>query len=643
MEALSVGFCVAAVTLSQAPKEVAAWQAQWPQPTVQVVDIQRYPRVPTTVSGPSRFYVAVSDSESLAWLVVPPRTPLEDAIAAFAIEVGCCMTLLSHALVTAANGLNVVVPLQVQYTHSTARLLGQPRITESLFPLSAQSLLRRCTDDEEDAAAAAAVDLQQRPSHPIALRDFTEAPQRALGNWCVTARVVWKGRAYALNAQGGRFDTGGVNLRGSCGGYGTSTRFVFRCLLADERGDAMVAAFFGVEALGERVLLHGCYRLAHGTVKWGTGESGAPVELQFTEKSIEAELPRGPASSPFPLYPSALVGEAAAQVRRVGSIVEAAQFGDYVSVVGVVVAVQPKTLIHARQSRVWRTVVTLGDQDEDHATAHVARGSGPYIEVTLWDDAGDLVEPALGEPWLFHQCAVQLFQQRKTLSSRRSTMAVQLVPRPRAASPTEHNGDPEPEASAGAPATHAPTPAAAAPAKAMQLVLELHESSPTLPVLARVQAVEQPLLLWTCAVCQRDGEAQPAVCGRCGAADAYPTLRVRVWLSDGLCVRLAVAHRSVAEALLGLSSVMLARQLEREPRAAATALCESLVGTPVLVWLLAGVDDDVAGTPRFMIAGCQHVDYVPGCHTLLSVMDALASETAADENARTERGGADRE
>ncbi|CAC9541632.1 conserved hypothetical protein [Leishmania infantum JPCM5] len=634
MEALSRGFCAAALVQSLAPKEVEAWHRQWPQPTLQVVDIQRYPRVPTASRGTSRFYMAVSDSESVAWLVVPPCTALEDSVAAFEIEVGCCVTLLSHALVTAANGLNVVVPLEVKYSNNTLRLLGQPSCAEALFPLSAHSLLPRHNADDHTPCAAAA---SQRPLHAIALRDFMDAPQRALGNWCVTARVVWKGREYPLSSHASRLGGSSDPRRSVCAG---SPRFVFRCLLADEHGDAVMAAFYGGEALVERVRLHGCYRLAQGMVKWGTGESGAPSELQFVEKSIEEELTSGATQQMFPFHASALVGEVAQQLRDVVAVSETAQVGGYVSVVGTVVVVQGNTQVTTKRGRVWRSVVTLASIAEHSAAA--GRCSGPFVEVTLWGEVAEAVEPALGERWVFHPCAVHLFQQRKTLSSLASTMAVKLVPHtcgakhaPRATAspgwePDGGGADAVPSAVTAGMSVGSPKVLK----KDMQLVLDLQEASPTLPVLARVQEVVRPFCDWMCTECCRTQQSvvtagsiaagKPTACAHCSAAQLCPTLRLRVWLSDGLCTGLAAFHGCAAESLLEASPAEVALDVERRS-AFVDEMLDRLVGLPVLVWLLPCGGADSFDAAQFIVTNCKRIHYVSGAHTLLSAIDTFAS------------------
>ncbi|KAG5468466.1 hypothetical protein LSCM1_02446 [Leishmania martiniquensis] len=635
MEVLSKGFCAAALVQSLAPNEVEAWEQQWRQPTLQVVDIQRYPRVPTASCGPSRFYVAVSDAESVAWLVIPPRTALEDSVAAFEIEVGCCVTLLSHMLVTAANGLNVIVPLQARYSSSTRRLLGHPNVLEAVFPLSANSLLRR--QDAEGRELRANTAAPQRPLHPIAIRDFTDAPQRALGNWCVTARVVWKGRVYPLNPHMRRF--GGVSDT-RCPSSTGSPRFVFRCLLADEHGDAIVAAFFGSETLGERVRLHGCYRLAEGTVKWGTGESGAPSELQFQERSIEEELTADVTRKMLPSHASALVGEVAQRLRNTVAVIETAQVGEYLSVVGTVMAVQGNTQVTTKRGRVWRSVVTLAN------SAGARGGSESLAEVTLWGEVAETAEPAVGERWVFHPCVVQVFQQRKTLSSVASTMAVRLAPHgvseqgpPHATVPPGRKGEGE-SAVAGRKASSVGESEYASQAvrKDMQLVLDLQKASPTLPALARVQEAVPPFLKWVCSECSRTQQSETAAvetvertsttCAHCGAAQLGPMLHLRVWLSDGLCTALAVFHAGAAESLLEASTAEVAQHLERQS-ALAAGMFDRLAGLPVLVWLLPSCIADAFAAAQFTVTNCKRISYISGCHTLLSAIDVFAGSGKA--------------
>ncbi|KAG5494147.1 hypothetical protein JKF63_01982 [Porcisia hertigi] len=637
MEALTKGFCAASLVQSQTPKEMEAWRQQWPHPTLQVVDIQRYPPFTrAALPGPSRFYVAVSDSESVAWLVVPPCTAVEDAVAAFEIEIGCCITLLRHVLVTAANGLNVIVPLNVRYSNSTHRLLGEPRCAEALFQLSAQSLFQR-QDAGRNAICPATATLQ-RPSHRIAIRDFVDAPQRALGNWGIAARVVWRGREYPLNPKGSR---PGSNSATCSSGSAGDPRFLLRCLLADEHGDAIVAIFVGGETLMECIRLHGCYRLARGVVRWGTDESGAPIELHFVEKSIEEELTAEFAQQVFPFNASAVIGEVGKQLISVAAAIETAEIGGCVSVVGTVVEIQGSTQISTKRGRVWRSVVTLADTGDESAHAG-SSSSGQSLDVTLWGDVAEAAQPALGERWVFHPCTVQLFQRRKTLSSRSSTMAVKLVPhkdigeRASLASVTalgEGDGcgaDTVTRASCA----NDPTADARAVKKDMQFVLDLQESSPTLPLLARVQKVVPPLLKWVCTECSRTQQqgvasdstatAIPTVCAHCSAMKLAPKLHMRVWLSDCIRTALATVHGCAAEALLEASPAEVAQYLQRRSQVPSEIL-DRLVGLPLLVWLLPCGAADPLDAPQFTVVNCKRLHYIFGAYTLLSAIDSLSS------------------
>ncbi|KPI88247.1 hypothetical protein ABL78_2671 [Leptomonas seymouri] len=648
MEALTTGFCEAALLQHLAVGEVEGWHRQWPQPTLQIVDVQRYPRRPTIESGPCRFYLAASDGSSLVWLVVPPRTPLEEAIAGFELEVGCCVTLLSHTLVTAANGLNVVVPQQVKYSSNTLRLLGQPTCHEGLFSLSTSSPLQRCSEGKGRGIAGTGSAAARRPSHRIAVRDFLENPERALGNWSIAVRVVWRGREYQMNSSSRTFGSTSV---------GASTpRYVFRCLLIDERGDGIVAAFFGGEELLDRVRLHDCLLLAQGTVKWCAGEMAAPVELQFGEKSIEGTVDAERAQQAFPFYPAALVGELAEDLRTVSEVLADAQVGDFTSVVGRVVAVQASTQITTKRGRVWRCVVTLAD-DTNSIISNSSSGGGIavrginrsscYVDATLWGDIAESVEPSIGELWVFHSCAVHLFQQRKTLSSRASTMAVQLRPLPH---PTETPAAAPPSVCSSNKAASANTPLLAtantksvavnadvflpAPgSKSVQFVLDLHEASPTLPVLAHVQEVVAPLLTWNCVACRdavtvgshdHRSEFLAEHCHVCGGTELSPKYHLRVWLSDGLSTALVTLHGSTAEMLLESTALQVARTLQQRP-VASLELRARLVGVPVLMWLLMDEASE-SGTKCYIAAACKHVHCASICDTLLSAIEAFTGD-----------------
>jgi hypothetical protein len=647
MEALSEGFCAAALTQTLTATEVNAWQQQWPQPTLQVVDIQRYPRCPTAATGPCRFYVAASDGQSLIWMVVPPNTPLEEAIESFELEVGCCVTVLSHALVTAANGLNVVVPLCVKYTSNTLRLLGQPDGADLLFPLSPASLVQRSAGLEEAVVnATTSREPLRRPSHRIVVRDFVDNPEKALGNWSIAVRVVWRGHEYQMNSSSRPFGLSSV-----AAGTVTTSRYVFRCLLVDERGDGIVAAFFGGETLLDRVQLHDCLVLSQGTVKWGVGEVAAPVELQFVEKSLEAPLDLPDAQEVLPFYAAALVGEVAESLRSVAEVVATARVGDFTSVVGVVVAVLGSTQITTKRGRVSRSVVTLAD---GATGSHTPRSC---VEVTLWGEVAESVEPVVGERWVFHGCAVQIFQQRKTLSSRASTMAVQLrslllpgssstdVPPPPANSVDDASSPTRVSAVAtgcklGTTTSHSSTPSIKHESKATQFVLDLHEASTSLPVLARVQEVSTPLLTWTCTTCwgpvafdddasRRNPDIIPERCAQCGEAELSPSFHLEVWVSDSLSTAPVAFHGSAAETLVGATAAELARALQRQPLVGMELRCH-LVGVPLLMWLL---HDSVgeSGTAHYIAAASKHIDYTSSCHALLSALEVYTGAAEAEE------------
>ncbi|EPY15255.1 hypothetical protein STCU_12194 [Strigomonas culicis] len=162
----------------------------------------------------------------------------------------------------------------------------------------------------------------------------------------------------------------------------------------------------------------------------------------------------------------------------------------------------------------------------------------------------------------------------------------------------------------------APLPAEASAASHIgtEISLSLLACSQTLPVLVRVQFIRFPTMRWQCLHCR--GETVPqAACPACGAEEAKCVFYVVLELSDGVDFVEAVAHGAVCESLFELSESVYAARFHADPSFEKT-ICTSLIGTPVLVWLL-------SLESGYSIVQCKHVNLSSFASTLLGVLENM--------------------
>lgn len=535
------------------------YKEAWPHPCVQVVDLQRYPQeVEETTPAPSLFYVAVSDAESLLWLLVPPGTEMEELVASYQIDVGCCVTLRDYAVVTAANGYNVLVLLRVDYSPNPLSLIGHPRYDANLFQLSPRALTLSHRDSGNSAkrvedAAAAAAEGKTPYGEEIVLRDLVERPECAMKAWWVTLRILWKSdRPYHGD---GESDSVRVRNEGRGGGgalsplHGSSTstrslRCMQRYVGVDANGNAMLCVFWyrrgslgpldgQAAALADAGNGHDgdggegrddtsvdglrvghCVQLHRGQVRWGAGEAVVPGELQFHEDALVKVLLPSEEPPAFPSTPSAFLGRLGENMRTVQEILEGSHIDDVVAVTARVRDVGHKVPVNTKRGRVTRVVVCVED----------ARSADAVTYVTLWGDLAESVCMAAGELWFFSSCTVREFMRVKQLSVRASAVVLLLEPAathavadagslvttpPRTGEVLEGRSTSlslvraatAAEDAGVATSEAAPEPVDGLSKPTVQLALCLHDAAQTMPVLVRIQSVTFPLLRERCTRC----------------------------------------------------------------------------------------------------------------------------------------------
>lgn len=589
MESLSRGFCAHTVAGSFTEAALEGWKSQWPRPTLQIVDLLRYPCV-STPQSPSRFYAAVSDSASLLWLVVPPGTEAEDSIVRFQLDIGCCITLEDYSIVTATNGLNVVVLLRATYSSNPLSLLGRPTFDPTRFPLSHRALTRQQFLMHRPDAGG-----QQPQGREIVLCDLLENPQCAVSSWWIALRILWRGEAYAvqrLRREGQR-----------------ATAWVTRFIGVDVNGYAILCSLWTGSMEADTVGLADCVFLGPGSVVWGAGEEGVPLQLQFSARSVIRSVPQTQREA-LPLFLSTTVGALNTGRTTVRDIIAHSSVEQVVTLTGNVRQVDSGVYVNTKRGRVLRLVITVEDEEV----------SNICVDVTLWGNVAEGAVPMEGERWLFTNCVVRHFMQRKTVSSRSSTITMKVGPAP-LATVALRRGLPPSAPDAAPPEESASEDASRESAETLRVhfVLCFRGASPTLPALARVQEVQLPLIHGACLRCKQTqwGRAEVSgVCGWCGSTSWWESLRLRIELSDSTEVVSATVHSAVAESLLEMSEAEFL--LSTQPAALENAARNRLVGSPVLVWLLRHTMEC-----EFTIVNAKHVNQKVCAPTLFSMIDDL--------------------
>ncbi|RNF09396.1 hypothetical protein TraAM80_02193 [Trypanosoma rangeli] len=571
MDALSRGFCACAMVGGLPHGEGGSWALRWSSPRVQVVDIQRYPKFVADSFAVSRFYLAASDSASLIWLVIPPGSEMEELVDTFQIEVGCCVTLNEYSVVAAKNGLNVVVPLSISYSGTELSLLGNPTFDATLFHLSSEALTKRRGNVKPCTSRA----VEEYPK--LSLIDLVEAKGHELGDYTLTLRVIWKGKRRQLPA------------------IGLATRFIFDCIGVDSNGDAMCISCTGHAALNDMFSVGDCVCVTNACLT-NCGEAKDALRLQFSERSFGV-LCGAEAGDTIPAHPSRMFG-----ARSVTHATQHSNIGDIATVEGVVVAVSPTTLVNTKRGRVERSAITLQDT--------VSSVSSCLIEVTLWDEFSRSVTPAVGERWCLCGFVVGEFMRRLTLSSRSGSGAIKMEPKSQAPLFSVDR-------------TETMMPLNRDENDALQVVLDLHEASETLPVLAKIQRVRLPLTYMACRGCSRQMHGNVLSCAACGGCTIEERFFVRLELSDGLCAVSAVGFAQIGEALFGVDLPTLLRRRQVSSVYEST-IAREVVGLPLLFWLLRSPDDSLLHVVR-----CQHIGMARCAATLLGAVVHMMEPSSA--------------
>lgn len=623
MQPLTQGFCAAAIESALSTEGLPRWKAAWQSPTVQIVDIQRYPQEVSTAGIRSCFYVAASDGVSLVWLVVPPGTEMEHLIAHFLLDIGCCVTLDEYALASAANGLTVVISQRITFSSNPLSLLGHPAVDSARFTLSSKALTRRAVRAEVGAGGGGhrPADI---PTVEIRLNDLIDNPRCTLDAWSVTLRIAWKGREHRLPPAGGRGAAAPTH-------NGAATRSVVRCIGVDSNGDALGCSFFGSSALIESFDVGDCMALSNGSVAWD--ETGQPTQLEFNDQAAICCLPYEEAESRVRWrLPLRFVGATKNHVLTVQEVIQNAPCDTVASCFGTVRSVSAGDYVNTKRGRVLRVVVTLQDEVVPHNV----------LDVTLWGEIAESLAPQPEERWAFLFCTVKEFMRHKTLSSRSTTAAVKM------ATTSAENADAAEETNETEDAVVLPTPSrrsdTSTPSRegekhgplsharegpndthCKRFVVSVWESSPTMPVLVRVQCVASPLLATRCLHCHHVADLRTVEmafpCSSCGALGHAITYQVRLLLSDGVQTVQATGFSSVGLCLFEVTEAALLDVISTNPHHE-RSLCEQIVGTPLLMWLM----KSAAADEECVIVQCKHVDLAVCAATLASTIDQALTE-----------------
>lgn len=735
---LSSGFCREVLGTTFSATEYEAFKSKWGAVRLQIVDVQRYPPIPRKGER-SRFYLAASDGETLVWVVIPPRTALEQDIAQFQLDIGCVVTLQEYLLLQAENGHAVVVTRHVSYSPHSRPLLGSPTWDPTLVSLSSAALLHgpsaATPTAEERETAATEEALQRFPS--VTVKDIVHQPSCVLHEWKIDLQWIWIGTPYAsfgeenasfpvhsdrTQARPAEYTAMGEEREaeverekkktGSSEGKERTrlrdrgrTSYTVKTIGMDENGHLVPCIFYGrwewmqthllVESLPTNphfpfsVMLPSssssllpplrCW-CAKGRVVWeSTAEAALPSHLVFREptallmalgrdhhhlavpqtrsshhtgESMENEMTSTDqalstrhrlAAPPFPVTPVAVVGELTRTLPSVVSILQEATLGQVVSFTARVVSVREGVLTHTIRGSTLRAHLIAADSVQRLV----------LLNITLWGDAAkDAAIFQRGQKYWFHRLTVREFQHQKNVSSRSDSVFIPLAETlvweerntMREGGPSQSEGltreEGQPHDIEKNPMTSSGTGRASGmvgngDVSSAPFVMSLSLSSPFLPSLARVQGMTKPLIWWQCNACGAYGALLPPSalqppCVRCGGAFGMPVFHTTVQLSDGAMVVEAACETTAAEMLLETtaSEVQAGRGSRFSSSTTPSAkhdpltlwedqICVSLVGCPVLVWLLRREHSDNS----YLLTRCLHVDFQACSHALLSLIE----------------------
>ncbi|CBH10327.1 hypothetical protein, conserved [Trypanosoma brucei gambiense DAL972] len=577
---LTTGFCESALTAPlSGDSRGETFTLRWPNPSLQVIDIQRFPERVVQSSTQSLFYLALSDTLSLIWLVIPPSTGMEELVSTFQIEIGYCVKLREYTLVAARNGRNVVVPLSITHSNTVYPLLGNPVFNSSLFRLSANALVYRYTNTCSSSSAT----WQSTPLGDYGartIRQVVTAEGKGFNDCVVYLRVVWKNKIRQVASSG---------ILG---------RFAVDCVGVDADGDAVSVSFFGSSVISDMFDVGDCIRCRNPAFV-DKGESGYSEKLNVFDWSSTPGCCAG-AEHLIPKHPRYVFFSCSVQY-----LVECCEVGDIVSVYGEVAAFSPTTLVNTRYGHVGRSVVELRDLNSlQHS-----------IEVTLWGDMGAIVVPVVGEQWCFSNFLVRIFGGRITASSRCVSSAFVMSPKGRVDVASNERPEEQPphtskqEEVAGG--TH--------DADIVQLVFDLDEISESLPVLAKVKGVKHPLTYTACSACGRKVGNETSVCSSCPEASVEERFLVQLELSDGIRSARAFGLESVGKELFGFDTSTLLRYRKDSPNFE-RLITHELIGLPALFWL----EQSLGGVTQ--VKRCQRVDMARCAAVVLGAVEQIMSE-----------------
>nr|CCC89943.1 conserved hypothetical protein [Trypanosoma congolense IL3000] len=579
---LSLGFCESVLQKCGSSASSALTQlTQWASPAVQIIDIQRYPqKIPEDRNTTSCcFYLAVSDSISLLWVVVPPETEMEELISTFQIEIGFCIKLDAYMVATAKNGLNVVIPISITYSENSLPLVGNPVFDPLTFKLSNRALTRRCRTANGGAVLQVA---QAAECTAVSIRRVVETGGKGLGDYSVHVRVAWKGKMRQLPPVGG------------------TNRFLIDFVGVDAAGDAILIVMSGGPALEGIFQCGQCVVMRNPSLTLA-GEGGEVESLKTHEWLSTVSSDGADMEDEIPIQPSFMFG-----VVSVRDVINSASVGDVVSVEGLTVSVSPTTIVNTRRGHVEKSLVVLRD----------STSVSYYIDVTLWSEFSRIVQPIVGERWCFFRVVTRVFMDKLIISTKNMSAAFVMSPRPPQQADMVHQKVNE---SLNVPQSGDVAASCSTSSDVVQVVLDLDDASESLPVLAKIKRIRLPLSYHACALCGKRVGAGAARCAGCPEALVEERFLVFLEICDGLRVVSALGFADVGEALFGIDAATLF-QRRREVPHFEHMIANKIIGIPLLFWL------STTGRDMARVIKCQYVDMAHCALTVASAVEQLLCE-----------------
>jgi hypothetical protein len=634
-QAVSIGFCHYchhADPLASLDELRATQETLWQRPVLQLLDIQRFMVDKETPSG--RFYLALSDSRHCVWAIVPPESELEAAIHDGTVECGCLITIFTYVIVAAKCGKCVMVILDATYSATPFSLIGEPSVNATWMPLSSKSLIKQRSEALAAASAASAARLSTRYQRHFTDRLLHEFfPENGvvmldpMDRWAVSGRVLWKSKLRktdtAVAAAPNRFATSHSpheDNRREDGGF----RYVFDCVLVDQRGDAMRLVFWGCRRFYDVVERGSCIRACDGIVK--RSANNEPLYLSFQERSIVEPLAEGGSDGEgddcfllMPEVPLRLLGSCAEPFLSVLDVVSHRGVGDVVTVQGLVVSVQPCVQIRTVRGTVDKATLTLRDAQRSGG------GGGPTIEVTLWDDAARTCRAAPGQLWCLRDVTVRFFGSVKQLSTRASSELFELplafleTGDPTTVFAATSHKDPQDSRTRRHLTTAGPPSRFDEPRgqEGAPFFFELCHAvrSETTFVLCRIHHIKLPLFYVACTSC--GAQMKGVACLACSLSTTELRFLLRMDISDGVeSISSVVGFTSVAEALFGETTASFLTKASADSRFAPAAVAE-LNNFPVLMKIAK------SGTGILHVLELKHVDLAKTARAVASAIDAF--------------------